>query len=1576
MEVEFEPIIHSLTIKATGCGSATFNNTEIRDKSSSFAVNEGTSATIAFNTDAGYRIKTVKLNDTNVTSSIVNGQYTISNISSDNTLEVEFEKSTYMLNIKSTGNGTTIYNSTSIRNQGNSFTVDEGTTAVITFSPDAGYRIKSVIINGADVTAFVSNSHYTVSNISANTTIEVEYDTIPIASYSLNISATGNGTITYNGTTIRGKSQAFTVDEGASATITIAADDGHVISSVKVNDVDVTSNIINNQYTISNISGNTTLKVVFEPITHSLSITASGNGSASYNSTAVRGKTQTFTVNEGTSAIVSFTPDAGYRIASVKVNNSDVTANVANNQYTISNITANTTLSVTFEAITHSLSITASGNGSAGFNSTTIRNKTEVFTINEGTSATVTFTPDAGYKIKSVKMNGTDITSSVSDSQYTISNISSDTTLEVAFEAITHTLSITASGNGSATYNSTAVRDKTQTFTVNEGTSATITFTPDAGYHIASVKVNNTDVTANVVSNKYTISNITANTTLSVAFEAITHTLSITAIGNGSARYDGTEIRNGSDSFDIKAGGFATVLFSPDYDYRIKSVTMNGNDVTSKVNLTYGYMITNIAEDINILVIFEIIPRTTTYGLTIAATGNGSATYNSTSVRGKTQTFSINEGTSAVVKFTPDGGYKIKSVKLNGTDVTASVSNSQYTISNINSDTTLEVVFEGITHTLSITASGNGSANYNSTTVRGKTQTFTVNEGTSATITFTPDAGYRIASVKVNNTDVTANVVSNKYTINNITTNTTLSVTFEAITHTLSITASGNGSATYNNTTVRGKTQAFTVNEGTSATITFAPDAGYKISSVKVNNTDVTASVINDRYTISNISANTTLAVAFEAIPPTTYALSITAIGNGYATYNGNTVRGRTSTFSVVEGNNAVLKFSADEGNRLKSVKVNGQDVMAAITNSQYTISNITTTTVVEVTFEVIPSYTLNIAAVGNGSASYNETTIRNQSQNFTLQEGSSATITLTADEGYRVKSVTVNNEDWTSQVVDGQVFISNIMQNMNVEVAFEAIPPTTYSLSITAKGNGTVTYDGQTLRDGTTAFTVVEGSYATIQMAADDGYRLKSVVLNGRDVTASVSNGRYTTGKIMSNTSLTVEFEAIPTYTLTIQSTAFGSVKYGDVVITNRTEAFTVREGSQAMLTFAADGNGRLIRVTLNGEDITPSLTNGQYTISDIRTDQTVVAEYAEDVTKLLEGGVAYSVTSYDEGSVVVAPGNYGQVLKVPASFEAKGKTWTVTGIADDALAGNSTLAAVVWEPEVRFTAEVTNPNLLLYVKRAEYAPEAIQNVVVGDMAESIVLTDADAGNDFYCPRAFTARRITYEHNYGMTTGYHETQGWETIVLPFDVTTVLNRRGTELVAYATWQHGSSQRPFWLYQLTSQGWRAAEGIKANTPYIISMPNNEIYEASYNVSGNIQFAGNNVEVKASNEMATGHYGNKQLVANYQTQPANSNIYALNVNNLWSTNTETDVEGSIFVRNLRTIHPFEAYMTLEGSNAPRTIGIFDGATGVNEELRMKNEEFATAADWYDLQGRKLYGKPKQKGVYISKGKKVKR
>ena len=223
------------------------------------------------------------------------------------------------------------------------------------------------------------------------------------------------------------------------------------------------------------------------------------------------------------------------------------------------------------------------------------------------------------------------------------------------------------------------------------------------------------------------------------------------------------------------------------------------------------------------------------------------------------------------------------------------------------------------------------------------------------------------------------------------------------------------------------------------------------------------------------------------------------------------------------------------------------------------------------------------------------------------------------------------------------------------------------------------------------------------------------------------------------------------------------------------------------------------------------------------------------------------------------------------------------------------------------------------------------------------------------------------------MTSGYKTCQGWETIVLPFDVSTILNATAQELVPYKVWNSNSSQRLFWLHSLTEEGWKEAESIKANTPYIISMPNNENYDATYNQSGNIQFIGNNVQIKASDNLINGKIGNKNLVPNYQNHASSSAIYALNVNNLWSKNSATEVEGSTFIRSLRPVRPFEAYMTVEGSSssALRAIPINETPTGIfeMEDGRGKMDEV-----WYTLDGRKLQGKPTAKGLYIINGRKV--
>ena len=390
------------------------------------------------------------------------------------------------------------------------------------------------------------------------------------------------------------------------------------------------------------------------------------------------------------------------------------------------------------------------------------------------------------------------------------------------------------------------------------------------------------------------------------------------------------------------------------------------------------------------------------------------------------------------------------------------------------------------------------------------------------------------------------------------------------------------------------------------------------------------------------------------------------------------------------------------------------------------------------------------------------------------------------------------------------------------------------------------------------------------------------------------------------------------------------------DKKIRNSTFAFWPVDGTSVTIELVPDKGAVLKSLTVNGNDEISNISDNKFTMSI--SSYTIIKVVFDTIQTILNEGIEYNVVSANDETVNVAKSNHELWLNIPSSITAYGIDWTVIGIEKDAFKNYPELAAVIWNPEFKFTENVNNPNLLLYVKSEDYAPAEINNVIVNGTAKKITLTDAVSGNNFYCPQAFSANQITYEHNYNMKTGFNTCRGWESIALPFDVTNVNSSTGAELIPYSLWTYGDIQRPFWLYGLNKNGWKSENAIKANTPYLISMPNNENYDASYNQSGKIVFSASNVEVKASDEITNSKYGQRIFVPNYQHQKSSSDIFALNVNNSIYKYTESDpVEGSAFIRELRDVGPFEAYMMIEGNaSATRSLSIFgdDDTTGITD------------------------------------------
>ena len=476
-----------------------------------------------------------------------------------------------------------------------------------------------------------------------------------------------------------------------------------------------------------------------------------------------------------------------------------------------------------------------------------------------------------------------------------------------------------------------------------------------------------------------------------------------------------------------------------------------------------------------------------------------------------------------------------------------------------------------------------------------------------------------------------------------------------------------------------------------------------------------------------------------------------------------------------------------------------------------------------------------------------------------------------------------------------------------------------------------------------------------------------------------NVSNNRYTINNISSNTTLNVEFEAIPPtiYTLTISATGSGHVSCNDISVENGTQSISIESGLSVIIKFYPNDGHQIKIAKVNNANVTSSISNNQYTIK-IDSNKTVEVEFEEIVNSMIVDGVNYVVNDQQDNTIQVVAGDYGLVLEVPVSVVYNNRNWTVVGIEQDALTSCKELAAVIWEPKAQFNAMLKNPNFLLYVSDEKYASRSVKNVVVNGVAESIELTDDANGNDFYCPRVFKAKSIIYKHNYQMETGIGDSRGWETIVLPFDVQKYTHATKGELESFTTWSKGSSKKPFWLFELTTSGYKDVAGIKANIPYIISMPNNQQYEQQYQIPGVVTFSASNVEVQKTDNLKPVSYQGRSFVPNY-TNKSDENYLVLNVSNNYVTNPGKDISGSKFVRGLRAVHPFEAYMTTTDNT--RSIDVIEGMTTAIRGIQMVNDG-AGAIKVYDTRGILMKTATSiddvknglKAGVYIVNGKKM--
>ena len=256
------------------------------------------------------------------------------------------------------------------------------------------------------------------------------------------------------------------------------------------------------------MNASTSITATFNSSAVTYDITATGSGSGTItavnNPNVSQGTSGDTTISlvkvtKGANQQFTITPNTGNKTASVSVDGTVVATNLGSYSYTFSSVAANHTIAATFAAATYAITPSA---GSGGLISPTSAQ------VNYGGSQSFTITPNSGYKVADVKVDGTSVGAV---SWYNFSNVTSNHTISATFVTTTSTSSftITASATSGGTISPAG------TVTVSGGSSKTFAIKPKNRFRITDVKVNG--VSKGAISS-YTFSSIAANNTIQAYF--------------------------------------------------------------------------------------------------------------------------------------------------------------------------------------------------------------------------------------------------------------------------------------------------------------------------------------------------------------------------------------------------------------------------------------------------------------------------------------------------------------------------------------------------------------------------------------------------------------------------------------------------------------------------------------------------------------------------------------------------------------------------------------------------------------------------------------------------------------------------------------------------------------------------------------------------------------------------------------------------------------------------------------------------------------------------------------------------
>ena len=377
------------------------------------------------------------------------------------------------------------------------------------------------------------------------------------------------------------------------------------------------------------------------------------------------------TVDEDEPLSIAITPIEGYKVAKMTVNGTDVTGLLVDNAIAYESIDSNMDIVVEFDIITFAVNLPA---GLTGGRIIVNNLETAPATVDYGSRLEIAAVADRGYELAAFSVNGTDVIESLDENgAYVIGNVTADINVEAAFEPIIYTVTaVNRTDYGTLTLNGGAGDCK-----VAFGQPLVIGVMPrDEGCYLVALTVDGTDVTADVTGGTYTVETVEADMTVEAVFGFYTYTVEL-----GYDPAMGTIIPDqpgGDSDVTVAHGTTLRLTVLPAEGYEIATVTLDGNDVTGRVDDNGVLTLENVTAPHRVEATFEIKRvRLSVLGL-----------------QGGQLAMRYDYGTEVTLLVEPEDGWEFHSLTVGDTTVTELESDDSYTTPALTDDTAVSVVFK------------------------------------------------------------------------------------------------------------------------------------------------------------------------------------------------------------------------------------------------------------------------------------------------------------------------------------------------------------------------------------------------------------------------------------------------------------------------------------------------------------------------------------------------------------------------------------------------------------------------------------------------------------------------------------------------------------------------------------------------------------------------------------------------------------------------------------------------------------------------------------------------------------------